>query len=122
MINQLTVCVVGNIIYLLSLSLFVSISFGDKHDKLFDLHKKQRNEVSTFVCTAKKNYYNKLIMITDNRDTATIWCGGCFFFACEDFGRQFDHSFPACAVFLFFFRWRLFRTHSLGQVQSTVAK
>ena len=25
-------------------------------------------------------------------------CGG-FFLACEDFGRMFDHSFPACAFF-----------------------
>ena len=42
-----------------------------KRDKLFDLYKKQRNKVSTFVRTAEKNYFNKLI--TDNRDTATIW-------------------------------------------------
>ena len=42
-----------------------------KRDKLFDLCKKQRNKVSTLVRTAKKNYLNKLI--TDNRDTATIW-------------------------------------------------
>ena len=42
-----------------------------KRDKLFDLCKKQRNKVSTLVSTAKKNYVNKLI--TDNRDTATIW-------------------------------------------------
>ena len=42
-----------------------------KSDKLFDLYKKQRNKVSTFVRTAEKNYFNKLI--TDNRDTATIW-------------------------------------------------
>ena len=25
-----------------------------------------------------------------------------FFFACEDFGKMFDHSFPACAFFCFF--------------------
>ena len=42
-----------------------------KRDKLFDLNKKQRSKVSAFVRTAKKNYFNKLI--TDNRDTATIW-------------------------------------------------
>ena len=42
-----------------------------KHDKLFDLYKKQRNRVPTLVHTAKENYFNKLI--TDNRDTATIW-------------------------------------------------
>ena len=30
--------------------------------------------------------------------------GGCgdFFLACEDFGGVFDHSFPACACFLWF--------------------
>ena len=28
---------------------------------------------------------------------------GGFFLACEDFGRMFDHSFPACAFFFFFF-------------------
>ena len=27
---------------------------------------------------------------------------GGFFLACEDFGRMFDHSFPACAFFFFF--------------------
>ena len=27
--------------------------------------------------------------------------GGGFFLACEDFGRMFDHSFPACALFFF---------------------
>ena len=42
-----------------------------KRDKLFDLYEKQRNKVSTLIRTAKKNYFNKLI--TDNRDTATIW-------------------------------------------------
>ena len=25
--------------------------------------------------------------------------GGGFFLACEDFGRMFDNSFPACAFF-----------------------
>ena len=35
-----------------------------------------------------------------------------FFLACEDFGRMFDHSFPACAVFLFFFfKWKLTHAH-----------
>ena len=29
--------------------------------------------------------------------------GGSFFLACEDFGRMFNHSFPICAFFLFFF-------------------
>ena len=29
--------------------------------------------------------------------------GGGFFLACEDFGRMFDHSFPACVFFWFFF-------------------
>ena len=49
------------------------MAFRDKlkHDKLFDLYKKQRNKVSTLVRTAKENYFNKLV--TDNRDTATIW-------------------------------------------------
>ena len=27
--------------------------------------------------------------------------GGGFFLACEDFGRMFGHSFPACAFFNF---------------------
>ena len=30
--------------------------------------------------------------------------GGGFFLACEDFGRMFDHSVPACACFLLFFK------------------
>ena len=29
------------------------------------------------------------------------WMGGFFFLACEDFGRMFDHSFPACSFFFF---------------------
>ena len=28
-------------------------------------------------------------------------CGGGFFLACEDFGRMFDNSIPACAFFIF---------------------
>ena len=50
--------------------------------------------------------------------------GGGFFLACEDFGRMFDNSFPACAFF-FFLKWRLGRTHlfhSLRQDQTTVAQ
>ena len=30
--------------------------------------------------------------------------GGGFFLACEDFGRMFDHSFPVCTFFFFFFK------------------
>ena len=34
------------------------------------------------------------------------------FLACEDFGRMFDHSFPACTFFSFFFlKWKLARAH-----------
>ena len=36
--------------------------------------------------------------------------GGGFFLACEDFGRMFDNSFPACA---FLFKWRLGRAGSV---------
>ena len=33
--------------------------------------------------------------------------GGGFFLACKDFGRMFEHSFPACAFVSFFcFKWR----------------
>ena len=34
------------------------------------------------------------------RETNAMALDGGFFFACEDFGRIFDHSFPACAFFL----------------------
>ena len=34
-----------------------------------------------------------------------------FVFACEDFERMFDHSFPACAFFFFFLKWKLGRAH-----------
>ena len=34
--------------------------------------------------------------------------GGHFFFACKDFGRMFDHSFPTCAVFFRVFCWFFF--------------
>ena len=38
---------------------------------------------------------------------------GGFFLACEDFGRVFDHSFPAYDFFLLNsnFNWRLARAH-----------
>ena len=52
-----------------------------------------------------------------------ITCGGGFFLACQDFGRMFDNSFPACAFF--FLKWRLAHAnefHSFGQDQSTVAQ
>ena len=51
--------------------------------------------------------------------------GGGSFLACEDFGRMFDQSFPACAFFFFFFEVKIStRTNStvLGQDQSTVAQ
>ena len=32
--------------------------------------------------------------------------GGGFFLVCEDFGRVFENSFPAC-TFFFFLKWRL---------------
>ena len=38
--------------------------------------------------------------------------GGGFFLACEDFGRMFDISFPACAFFFFFNRDKLAQTNS----------
>ena len=38
--------------------------------------------------------------------------GGGFFLACEDFEIIFDYSFPAYALFSFFFlKWRLARAH-----------
>ena len=57
---------------LLTKDIIQAMAFRDKlkHDKLFDLYKKQRNKVSTSVRTAKENYFSKLV--TDNRDTATI--------------------------------------------------
>ena len=33
------------------------------------------------------------------------------FLACEDLGRMFDNSFPACAFFFFFLKWRLARAN-----------
>ena len=57
----------------LTKNIIETMALRDKlqRDKLLDLYQKQRNKVSTLVRTAKKNYFNKLI--TDNRDTATIW-------------------------------------------------
>ena len=46
--------------------------------------------------------------------------GGGFFLACEDLGRMFNKSFPACAFF--FLKWRLARSYSSRQDQSTVAR
>ena len=37
--------------------------------------------------------------------------GSGFFLACEDLGRMFDHSTPACAFFSFFLKWKLARSH-----------
>ena len=36
--------------------------------------------------------------------------GGGFFIACEDIGRMFEHSFPACTFFKFYLKWRSART------------
>ena len=45
------------------------------------------------------------------------WSDGGIFLTCEDWGRMFNHSFPACNSTTIFF----FKVDSLGQVQSTVA-
>ena len=37
--------------------------------------------------------------------------GGGIFLACEDFGRMFDNSFPACVSFFLFLKWKLPRAH-----------
>ena len=39
--------------------------------------------------------------------------GGGFFLVCEDLGKMFDHSLPACAFFFFFFglKWRSAGAH-----------
>ena len=52
---------------------------------------------------------------TDRWTSARVFGSCClmevlaFFLACENFGRMFDNSFPACSCF--FFRWRLFRAN-----------
>ena len=47
----------------------------------------------------------------------TAYCGG-FLLACEDFGRMFDHLFPACAFFLSFrFFFSSFFSSSLFEVE-----
>ena len=62
------------------------------------------------------------------RFSSFIHDDGGVFLTCEDFGKMFNHSFPACTFFLFlffFFKWRLARAHqfhSLGQDQSTLAQ
>ena len=38
---------------------------------------------------------------SDRTNRTQYAMGSGFFFACEDFGRMFDHSFPACAFFFF---------------------
>ena len=51
--------------------------------------------------------------------------GDGFFFACEDFGRMFNHSFTACAFFVFFFEVVISSRALillLCQAQSTVAQ
>ena len=51
--------------------------------------------------------------------------GGGLFLACEDFGRMFDSSFPACTFFLLLFKVEISshtQFHSLDQDQSTVAQ
>ena len=41
-----------------------------------------------------------------------IYGGGGFFLMCEDLGRTFGNSFPACAFFFFFLlKWRLAHAH-----------
>ena len=47
---------------------------------------------------------------TQNRLTLSALLRDGFFLSCEDFGRMFDYSFPAC-TFFFFLTWRLARAH-----------
>ena len=61
------------------------------------------------------------------RKQLRLQSGGGFFLACEDFGRMFDNSFPACAsiFFFFLFKWRLARANQLhpsGQDLFTVVQ
>ena len=37
--------------------------------------------------------------------------GGGIFLVCEDFGRMFDHSVPACSFFVVVLKWRFARAH-----------
>ena len=68
-----------------------------------------------------QRYCLKLISTELKRNELINRNGGGFFLACEDFGRMFNNSFPACA----FFKWRLAcarQFHALVQDQSTVAQ
>ena len=54
-----------------------------------------------------------------------VLCGGFggFFLDCKDFGRMFDHSFPACTFFFFILRLACTHYfHFLGQDWSTVVE
>ena len=55
------------------------------------------------VGSVKHLHVYRLKVDNDFREYLVYGGGGGFFLACEDFGRMFDNSFPACAVFLFFF-------------------
>ena len=56
-----------------------------------------------------------------------VYClsGGGFILTCQDFGRIFHYSFPACNIFFFFLKWRLAHAHLFHSScldQSTVAQ
>ena len=49
----------------------------------------------------KKNHMRVNIMLSTRHSTSGGGAG--FFLACKDFGRMFDHSFPAYAILFSFF-------------------
>ena len=53
----------------------------------------------TFTAVRKKDIYNNLSFVS-RVFTLCATGGRGFFLACEDFGRMFDNSFPACTFFL----------------------
>ena len=73
----------------------------------------QRNDFFSRLCLcARKMFVLKdcnMLLVEDVR-LSFNWAVRCkfgsggFFLVCDDFGRMFDHSFPACAFF--FWKWR----------------
>ena len=59
----------------------------------------------------RKREKKKRFLLTESDEGGGAGGGGGFFLACEDFGRMFDNSFPTCAFFLLFLKWRLASAH-----------
>ena len=92
-----------------------------------DFHNHGENIRDICSATSLSQYIRKCCNASDKsglfHQTQLVLVLVAFFLICKDLGRLFNHSFPYCPFFFFFFlKWRFAHAHlfhSLGQNQST---